>query len=108
MVAIVSALSLLLGSLHGTVMRGPTAPVCRVGTPCTAPAKHITLYFTRNSKTQSTTTDALGRYRLRLRAGVYSVKTDQRPFGLRPQPRSATVRAGVDTRVNFKIDTGIR
>jgi hypothetical protein len=108
MVATVSAVSLLLGTLHGTVMRGPTAPVCRVGTPCSAPAKHITLYFTRNGTMHSTRTDSLGRYRLRLRAGVYSVKTDQRPFGFRPQPSSVTVRAGIDRRMNFKIDTGIR
>jgi hypothetical protein len=108
MVALVSAVSLLFGTLHGTVTRGPTAPVCRVGTPCTAPAKHVTLYFTRNGTTQRTTTDAQGRYRLRLRAGMYSVKTDQRPFGVRPQPRNVTVRAGVDSRMNFMIDTGIR
>jgi hypothetical protein len=108
MVAIASALSLLLGSLHGTVMRGPTAPVCKVGTPCTAPAKHVALHFTRHGKTHTTTTDARGRYRLSLRAGVYSVTTDQRPFGLRPRPASVTVRAGLDKRMNFKIDTGIR
>src|SRR5439155_15482640 len=47
MVAFVSALSLLLGSLHGTVMRGPTMPVCQVGKPCDAPAAHVTLFFTR-------------------------------------------------------------
>jgi hypothetical protein len=103
-----SALSLLMGTLHGTVMRGPIAPVCRVGTPCSAPAKHITLYFTRNGTTRSTSTDGLGRYRLRLTAGVYSVKTNQRPFGVRTQPTRATVREGIDTRVNFHIDTGIR
>jgi len=108
MVALASALTLLLGTLHGTVMRSPTAPVCRIGTPCSAPAKHVTLFFTRNGTTRSTMTDAAGHYRVRLPAGVYSVKTNQRRFGLRPEPRNATVRAGVDTRVNFTIDTGIR
>jgi hypothetical protein len=104
----VSALSLLVGTLHGTVMRGPISPVCRVGTPCSAPAKHITLFFTRNGTTRRTSTDGLGHYRLRLTAGVYSVKTNQRPFGVRPQPTSVTVRGGIDRRVNFYIDTGIR
>lgn len=108
MVAFVSAVTVLLGTLHGTVTRGPIAPVCRIGTPCTAPAKHVTLFFTRNGTTHSTMTDAQGRYRLRLTAGVYAVKTDQRRFGMIPQPRSVTVRAGIDRRINFTVDTGIR
>ena len=108
MVAFVSAVSLLVGTLHGTVTRGPTAPVCRVGTPCSAPAKHITLFFTRNGVTRSTTTDARGRYRIRLQAGVYAVKTNQRPFGTTPRPKSVRVRGGLDRRVDFAIDTGIR
>src|SRR5207249_2228960 len=55
--AYVSAVALLVGSLHGTVMRGPTMPACKIGTPCTAPATHITLFFTRNGLTRSTMTD---------------------------------------------------
>ncbi len=108
MFALATALSLLLGTLHGTVVRGPTTPVCIVGKPCTAPAKHVTLFFTRNGKTRSTVTDDQGRYRVRFPAGVYSVKTNQRPFGTRPQPSTVRVRAGLDRRVNFEIDTGIR
>jgi len=108
LVALVSAVALLTGTLHGTVMRGPIAPVCRLGIPCDAPAKQITLSFTRNGSTQSTKTDDRGRYSIRLAAGVYAVKTNQRPFGLVPQPRAARVRGGVSTRVDFAIDTGIR
>ena len=107
-IAFVSAVSLLVGSLHGTVMRGPTTPVCRIGTPCTAPAKHITLLLTRNGATRTTMTDERGRYRVRLTAGVYSVRTNQRPFGTVPQPSRVRVRGGIDARVNFSIDTGIR
>ena len=106
--AVVSVLSLLLGTLHGTVMRGPTRPVCTIGTPCTAPAKHVTLFFTRNGKTATTTTDMRGRYRVRLARGTYAVKTNLRPFGTRPQPAVVRVRAGVDRRVDLSIDTGIR
>jgi hypothetical protein len=108
LVALVSAVALLTGTIHGTVMRGPTAPVCRVGTPCTAPAKHVTLSFTRNGSTRTTTTDDRGRYSVRLPAGLYAVKTNQRPFGTVPQPRTARVRGGASTRVDFAIDTGIR
>ena len=49
-----------------------------------------------------------GRYRVRLTAGLYAVRTNQRPFGTVPQPRRVRVEAGVDRRVNFAIDTGIR
>jgi len=108
LVALISAVALLTGTLHGTVMRGPLAPVCRLGTPCSAPAKNVTLSFMRNGSAHSTTTDDRGRYSIRLTAGVYTVKTSQRPFGLFPQPRTARVRAGESTRVDFAVDTGIR
>ena len=108
LVALVSAVALLTGTIHGTVMRGPTAPVCRIGTPCSAPAKHVTLYFSRNGSTRTTTTDARGRYSIRLPAGLYAVKTNQRPFGTVPRPRSVRVRTSTSTRVDFEIDTGIR
>jgi hypothetical protein len=108
LVALISAVALLTGTLHGTVMRGPIAPVCRLGTPCSAPAKNVRLSFTRNGSTHSTKTDDRGRYSIRLSAGVYIVKTNQRPFGLFPQPRTARVRAGQSTRIDFAVDTGIR
>ena len=108
LVALVSAVALLTGTIHGTVMRAPIAPVCRVGTPCSAPAKHVTLSFKRNGSTRSTTTDDRGRYSIRLAAGLYAVKTNQRPFGTVPQPRTVRVRAGINTKVDLVIDTGIR
>jgi hypothetical protein len=108
LVALVSALALLTGTLHGTVTRGPITPVCRLGTPCSAPAKNVALSFMRNGTTRSTTTDDRGRYSIHLPAGVYAVKTNQRPFGTVPQPRTVRVRASQSTRVDFAIDTGIR
>ena len=108
LVVLVSAVALLTGTMHGTVVRSPTAPVCRVGTPCSAPAKQVTLSFTRNGTTRSTRTDDRGRYSIRLAAGAYAVKTNQRPFGTVPQPRTVRVRASRSTRIDFVIDTGIR
>lgn len=108
LVALVSAVALLTGTIHGQVMRSPTSPVCRVGTPCSAPAKHVTLYFTLNGSTRSTSTDARGRYSIRLTAGLYKVKTNQHPFGTIPQPKTVRVRAARSTQVDFAIDTGIR
>jgi len=103
-----SALALLLGSLHGTVMRGPTMPVCRVDVRCEKPAAHVTLRFSRLGKLKSATTDGNGRYRIRLSPGRYAVRTDQCPFGATPRPSTVRVRVGRDIRVDFDIDTGIR
>jgi hypothetical protein len=103
-----SALALLLGSLHGTVTRGPITPVCRVGVPCDAPAGHVTLMFTRAGVTAKTSTDANGRYRIKLKAGYYSVRTNQKQFGTTPKPANVRVMAGRDRAVPFFIDTGIR
>jgi hypothetical protein len=107
-VALASALALLLGTLHGQVMRGPTTPVCRVGQPCEAPAAGLRLSFTRAGKTATVLTDAKGFYRLRLAAGAYTVRTNQRPFGTSPDPDRVRVVARQSRRVDFHVDTGIR
>ena len=107
----VSALSLLLGSVHGVVMRGPITPVSRVGTPNEAPATHLELVFSRTTtqKRIRVSTDAHGRYRIRLRAGTYTVSTSQQPkIGRGLDPDIVRIRAGRDSRVNFHLDTGIR
>lgn len=108
MLAFFSALTLLLGSLHGTVTRGPITPVCQEGKPCDGPAAKMTLFFTRSGTRTSTTTDAQGHYRLKLKAGVYTVRTNQKVFGRMPKPDTARVVAGRDRRVDFFVDTGIR
>jgi hypothetical protein len=105
---IFSVLTLLVGTLHGQVMRGPTTPVCRVGQSCEAPAKHIRLFFSRSGDTTTALTDAKGLYRVKLPEGRYSVRTDQRPFGTVPEPRTVRVVAKSVRRVDFHIDTGIR
>jgi hypothetical protein len=108
MVAFVSAVSLLLGTLHGHVMRGPIAPVCRIGVPCEAPAAHTTIFFTRLGGTTKTVTDARGYYRIRLKAGVYAVRTKRQAIGRGLEPSSTRVLAGRDRRTDFHLDTGIR
>jgi hypothetical protein len=93
--------------LHGYVKRGPTMPVCRVGVPCTAPAKGVKLRFSRAGKLAATaTTNDRGWYRVVLRPGSYSVSTSAKgsAFG----PRTASVQRGKMRRRDFLIDTGIR
>jgi hypothetical protein len=93
--------------LHGVVMRGPTQPVCEIGTPCSAPAAHVKLVFHRPGVDLVATTDALGRYSLRLRRGTYTVRIAQKPsIGRGLDPTRVVVRAAM--RADFNIDTGIR
>jgi hypothetical protein len=95
--------------LYGVVKRGPTAPVCRVGEPCDAPAPNVTLLFLRSGRVVARTrTDELGRYRITLRPATYAVRTTQKLFGRIPKPPRVTVPSGRYARVNFFIDTGIR
>lgn len=95
------------GGLRGVVMRGPVTPVCQAGTSCDAPAKNVTITFVRAAVSRSVTTDAQGRYTVRLAAGTWAVRIPSaRKFGFRPQ--TVLVRAGVIRAQNFSIDTGIR
>jgi hypothetical protein len=117
LVAAVAALTLGCGSagggtttgLQGRVMRGPISPVCHVGKPCTAPAPGVKLLFSRSSKVVATaTTDKKGWYRVTLRPGRYSVRTNRQGFGSRTQPSAVTVPSDRVARRDFLIDTGIR
>ena len=91
--------------LHGSVTLGPTAPVCRAGQQCTKPAAHVTLTFSRQGRTVRAVTDRLGRYRVSLGAGTWTVRAS---VGMRITPaRFVVPRARSATR-DFAIDTGIR
>jgi hypothetical protein len=92
--------------LRGLVTKGPTTPVCKAGESCSAPAKHVTLVFTRNGVSNQTTTGDDGRYSIRLAAGAYTVRIPSARFGF--DPRTAAVAAGRMATRNFDIDTGIR
>ena len=96
--------------LWGEVRRGPITPVCVAEQPCDAPAKGVTLVFVRGGVVvRRAITNGLGRYRVRLAAGTYSVRLPQKPaIGRDLQPVQARVRAGRYGRIDFSIDTGIR
>lgn len=105
----VAALVTALALLHGVVMRGPTAPVCRVSAPCNAPAVGAVLAFVRDGRVAARARAGKGgRYSVRLPVGVYSVRQLPSPkIGFRLRPAVVRVRAG-STRADFFIDTGIR
>jgi hypothetical protein len=93
--------------VHGVVMRGPTQPVCQIGTPCSAPAAHVQLLFQGHNYDVVTQTDSRGRYSVRLRLGTYTVRIQPRPrIGRGVEPTKIVVRRAM--RADFSIDTGIR
>jgi hypothetical protein len=96
--------------LRGIVTRGPISPVCVAEQPCTEPARSVTLLFSRNARVVGrAVTNAEGRYRVRLPAGLYSVRRSAAvTIDHRLEPDHARVREGRFTRVDFSIDTGIR
>ena len=93
--------------LRGSVTRGPTTPVCRVGVPCSAPAAHAALVFRRGGRTVRTRADTVGRFRVMLTPGAWSVSL---PRGTveRLSPQHVLVVADRMRTVEFAIDTGIR
>lgn len=108
-VALAPAISSASGArsgVHGSVRRGPTQPVCQVGTPCTAPAAGVRLTFSRGAVVRHVRTGRRGRYSLRLAPGRYAVRVSGAPFGY--SPRKVTVRRGQMALLNIHIDTGLR
>jgi hypothetical protein len=107
-------LAVLLSGLHGTVTKGPTMPVCRVGYPCSAPAQ-VTLVFRRTGtgayagRVYRTRSAANGAYRIVLLPGYYAVSTVERiGIGRNIRPYAVHVRPAHIDKLDFTIDTGIR
>ena len=95
--------------LRGVVTRSPIMPVCMEGVPCSAPAKNTPLLFFRRGRSVTTRTDTLGRYRISLAPGWWSVRTTTVPrIGSGIEPHTVRVFAGRFRVVNLNIDTGIR
>ena len=79
-----------VSGLQGTVTKGPTQPVCRVGQPCSAPAQ-VTLVFRRTAapaRVYRTCSTATGAYRITLPAGYYAVFVRSSPMLFLSRPTS--------------------
>lgn len=96
------------GIVKGRVTRGPTSPVCHVGSPCTAPARNVMLVFSRAGASVGTRTDRAGSYRISLRPGRWRVALDRTGVGTAIEPREILAVAGRTRVVDLAIDTGIR
>ena len=96
--------------LRGLVTRGPIAPVCVAGQPCSEPAKGVTLVFSRNGQVvRRARTNDHGRYRVALAPGLYAVRLTPKPsIGRGLEPLRARVLRSRFRRLDFSIDTGVR
>jgi hypothetical protein len=108
--ALLLSLAIAVSGLSGTVVHGPTMPVCRAGKPCSAPMVGAVLRFSRGGTVVAhTSTTTGGHYSIRLAPGVYSVTIRPAPpIGTGLRPRTVRVRSGVVGHVDFMVDTGIR
>jgi hypothetical protein len=90
--------------LQGKVVRGPITPTCSQNTSCTAPARGLTLTFSKDGKVVATVkTRDDGTYRVELPAGRYFV------LGPQPvRPQHVDVSGEGFRRVDFSFDTKIR
>ncbi len=102
------ALATLAASLFGTVVRSPATPVCRAGSPCSAPAANVTLIFKRGAVVRRALTDAHGAYRITLAPGTYAVRMQGQSRIAHLAPATVTVRRGAHARRDFTFDSGIR
>ena len=102
-----------MGVLTGDVTRWPTSPVQGPGLPsATAPAVGVKLliYGPERQEIATVLTDAAGKYRLELPPGSYVIEmapAKGRGFS-KDLPATVTITPGRETRLNVRIDTGIR
>jgi hypothetical protein len=91
-------------------MRGPTQPVCQMGTPCSEPAKGAVLSFLRSGHAATRVRVAFdGSYSVRLAPGRYTVRVvPALRIGSGVAPATVFVQRGRNPRRDFAIDTGIR
>jgi hypothetical protein len=90
--------------LQGKVVRGPITPTCSKNTACSAPARNVTLTFSKSGKVVARVkTGHDGSYSVDLPPGRYFV------LGPQPvRPQQVDVPASGFRRVDFSYDTKIR
>lgn len=101
------------GVLVGRVTQAPTAAIVTPGSPpAPVPAAGVTLAVARPDgvRVAAVTTGADGTFRVDLAPGIYEVSaTTLPPMGFTKElPRTVTIRASGETRLDVTIDTGIR
>ncbi len=96
--------------LQGTVTRGPIAPTCQVGSPCTAPVAGTFAVWRGTVPVTTFRSDSIGRYAVALDPGTYTLiaGSDVPVFDPNERQRTATVGPSGYTVFDMTFDTGIR
>ena len=100
----------LTTGLTGTVIRGPVTPVCQVDVSCDAPFS-ATFDVQQNGRRVATfTSDAEGRFTVRLAPGNYVVVPTANAPLMNPSAQTKSIVVGEAglTSVQLSFDTGIR
>lgn len=100
------------GRLTGRATRGPMSPIERRDMPSPyEPADGVTFVIltTSGQEIQSVVTDKQGNYRVDLPPGTYRVEMPQSPLGwTKDLPTEVTVAENEETRLDVRLDTGLR
>jgi type 1 fimbria pilin len=97
-----------VGTVTGTVMAMPCAPVESGTNPCMGrPAPGVEIDFTNGSGTSRTVTDSKGSYSINLGAGTWKV-TLTGFMRVISGPPTVTLAPGARVVANYFVDSGIR
>jgi hypothetical protein len=102
-----------MGTLTGYVTLWPASPVARPGSepaPRPAPGVKLLVYGPAREEIAAVTTDAAGRFRVDLLPGTYLLEMGPRKGKefTKDLPATVTITPGQETRLDLRLDTGIR
>ena len=102
-----------MGTLVGRVTMGPMSPVGRSGDPdppAAVPGARIVISSVEGQAITSVVTDKDGGYRVPLPPGSYRIDMSPLDSGrfTKDLPATITITKGQETRLDIRIDTGIR
>jgi hypothetical protein len=98
------------GTVTGTVLAVPCAPVVNPQFPCKGrPAAGLVMVFTAGNGTPAEAqTDSAGHYTIHLDAGTWNVTVKGHMMRIVSGPATVTVAAGATTVADYFVDSGIR
>ena len=98
------------GTVSGTVLSVPCAPVEQVGSPCSGrPVQKLEIdYVAGTAVAARTVTDQKGFYTVNLPPGTYTVKFANYVMRVISGPTKITVAAGSNTVADYVLDSGMR
>ncbi len=99
----------LTTGIQGTILKGPTQPVCTETSGCTAPLVASFGVWSDGDKIDAFRTDSTGYFRVLLEPGIYQIipGPDAGTF-IAHQYKTVMVTSSGITNVRLEFDTGIR